>query len=96
MQEDSNEQTTGRRAHDELARRILEYLQAHPDACDNVEGVTRWWLTSQQISESVRDVERALEELGARGLVRMRVGTQERRVYFACEAGEEASGHGQS
>jgi hypothetical protein len=88
MQADSNEETTGTRAHDELAWRILEYLQAHPDACDNVEGVARWWLTSQQVSESVRRVEGALEELRLRGLVGMRVGSQARRVYFACAAGQ--------
>ena len=28
----------------ELARAILRYLEAHPEAKDTVEGIAQWWL----------------------------------------------------
>jgi hypothetical protein len=52
-----------------LAQEILNYLQAHPHAGDSLEGIARWWVMCQRLSDSVEEVQHALEELKARGNV---------------------------
>jgi hypothetical protein len=52
-----------------LEQRILEYLAAHPLACDTLEGVAKWWVMSQQIAETILAVRGALDRLKQRGLV---------------------------
>lgn len=52
-----------------LEQQILEYLAAHPQACDTLEGVAKWWVMSQQIAETILAVRRALDRLKQRGLV---------------------------
>lgn len=52
-----------------LAQEILSYLRLHPQAGDTLEGIARWWVTCQRLSESVEEVQHALEELKARGNV---------------------------
>jgi hypothetical protein len=49
---------------------VMAYLEAHPQACDTIEGIARWWLMSQQINDATFAVKRALEELKKRGYVR--------------------------
>jgi len=48
---------------------ILEYLREHPQASDTLEGITRWWLVSQQVNYSVMVVMEVLEQLKAEGLI---------------------------
>ena len=52
-----------------LDQQILEYLEAHPQACDTVEGVAKWWVMSQQVAETVLAVRGALGRLKQEGLV---------------------------
>lgn len=49
---------------------VMEYLEAHPKACDTLEGIARWWVMSQQVNDAMLAVKRALEELKARGYIR--------------------------
>lgn len=52
-----------------MAKQILNYLEEHPQASDTLEGITRWWILQQQVSESVMVVHRALELLKEEGYV---------------------------
>ena len=52
-----------------LEQQILKYLAAHPQACDTVEGVAKWWVMSQQVAETVLAVRGALGRLKQKGLV---------------------------
>lgn len=51
------------------AREILEYLLRNPDACDTFDGIAHWWLLDQQLRTWLPRVEKAIEELVARGLL---------------------------
>lgn len=53
-----------------VAVAILEHLRTHPLAADSVDGVARWWLGPAQAQVTVQQVERALELLVARHLMR--------------------------
>lgn len=68
---------------EKIARNILVYLQEHPGSCDTVEGISRWWLLRQRISESVETVRQALERLAQEGLVCERRTADGQTVYFA-------------
>jgi hypothetical protein len=56
--------------HKSATQLVMAYLEAHPQACDTIEGIARWWLMSQQINDATFAVKRALEELKKRGYVR--------------------------
>lgn len=49
-----------------VASRIEVYLGAHPEAADTVDGICEWWLAGAP--EPL--VQRALDELVSRGVVR--------------------------
>jgi predicted transcriptional regulator len=53
-----------------LKHQILDYLVHAPNAGDTVQGIADWWLLEQCIRQTVADVQRALEELVAEGLVK--------------------------
>jgi Fe2+ or Zn2+ uptake regulation protein len=48
---------------------ILRYLRARPQAADTVDGIVMWWLPRQRHEEAVDQVQHALDDLVARGLV---------------------------
>ena len=48
---------------------VLEYLQAHPQAAETVEGISAWWLGTSRRGPRVAAVVEALEALVARGTV---------------------------
>jgi hypothetical protein len=53
-----------------LARAILRYLEAHPDAKDTVEGIVQWWLPHEWNESLLRvHVERAVSCLLSQGLI---------------------------
>jgi hypothetical protein len=52
-----------------LAEEIIQYLQAHPNASDTLLGITEWWLMKQRIEIVANDVQKALDQLVARGFV---------------------------
>ncbi|MBD3316216.1 MAG: hypothetical protein GF344_10540 [Chitinivibrionales bacterium] len=52
-----------------LANEILKYLQAHPYAADTAEGIAKWWIWNQRISEMTSNVQWALDYLVGKGLL---------------------------
>ena len=54
----------------QLADEIRDYLHAHPDATDSLEGVITWWLTRQRYVQATAKVQRALDYLESRGVVK--------------------------
>jgi hypothetical protein len=52
-----------------LSDEILTYLRVYPQAADTVDGIVEWWLPRQRHDEVVDRVQRALDDLVARGLV---------------------------
>ena len=67
----------------ELARQIVAYLRDHPFSGDTLEGVSRWWLKQQSLSECVSDVHQALIKLGNEGLIHERTMPDGRTLFFA-------------
>lgn len=68
---------------EELAREILAYLDAHPDAADSLEGVVQWWILHERFLRGVRAVHRALDRLVDRGEVERVAGPDGRPLYRA-------------
>lgn len=54
---------------DAIAEQILRYLEANPEASDTLEGVAKWWLMRQRLTESIVLVQGALKVLEDKGLV---------------------------
>lgn len=79
---------SGPRDEDEIARTILDYLRTHPQASDTLEGVAKWWLMRQRVSESTEVVQRVLQRLRDRGLIRERRLAGGRTLYEASEPEE--------
>ena len=73
----------------ELARQIVAYLRDHPFSGDTLEGVSRWWLKQQSLSECVSDVHQALVGLGNEGLIHERTMPDGRTLFFANIHAEE-------
>jgi hypothetical protein len=54
---------------EKIAGDVLRYLEMHPSAKDTREGIARWWIARQRITESLEAVDAALAWLRARGEV---------------------------
>ena len=54
-----------------IAASLLDYIAAHPDAADSVEGIRRWWLPSH-IAACTLSVEAALKHLVKAGALACR------------------------
>ena len=46
-----------------LVQGILDYLRAHPEAADSLEGIASWWLPSPTYSVTLENVQIALNRL---------------------------------
>ena len=64
-----------------IAEEIHLYLINHPNAADTLDGIARWWLTSQRYEEATTVVKKALENLIARGLVVQTTSAKDRDIY---------------
>ena len=53
-----------------MQRAIEEYLGAHPNAADSVDGVACWWVAAHGFHATGEQVRRALSDLVAAGVVR--------------------------
>ena len=51
-----------------IASNVLAYLAEHPQAQDTVDGIMQWWL-SEQIKWSKAEIQAAIDELIADGLL---------------------------
>ena len=54
----------------EISRRILDYLNKHPDAGDTLEGITDWWLESERVDQALIEVSEVLEVLLKKGFLK--------------------------
>jgi hypothetical protein len=50
-------------------REILSYLLKNPEANDTITGIVEWWLLERRIEQCLSEVNEALVELVASGLV---------------------------
>ncbi len=57
---------------------ILSYLNSHRLAQDTLEGIAEWWLLEKRIRRPTTQVQRAVEQLQAEGLLAARSGTHGR------------------
>lgn len=57
------------RSREDLAYDILDYLVAHPDAEDTLDGIARFWVTRQRIEVQVEQTKAVLADLVNRGYV---------------------------
>lgn len=67
----------------EISQEILDYLREHPHSGDTLEGVSKWWLLQQRVSECVENVFHALKQLGNDGFVHERIMADGKVIYFA-------------
>ena len=49
---------------------ILGYLVKHPQASDDLQGITRFWVTRQRIEAAAETVEQAVDALVKDGLLK--------------------------
>lgn len=52
-----------------VAKQIEDYLSAHPNAADSIEGIVKWWLVRQQYERRYDIVNKALQVLLTKGAV---------------------------
>jgi hypothetical protein len=68
---------------EKIAREIMGYFREHPYSGDSVEGISRWWLMQQRISESLEVVQQVLEHLNEIGFLYERKTADGHSIYFA-------------
>jgi hypothetical protein len=68
------------------AKQIVSYFLRNPRAADTLEGIARWRLLDEQIDQSVRATERALQELIALGLLVARHTASAGTIYHLDES----------
>lgn len=66
----------------EIARGVLGYLIDNPGAQDTLEGIVEWWLLEKKIESRTVQVQKALAELVATGLILERTGSDSRPRYL--------------
>lgn len=54
---------------DAIAREILAYLSAHPQAADSADGIAQWWLAPPTNQCDPSEVVSVLGALAAQGLI---------------------------
>ena len=64
-----------------IGNEILEYLIDHPEAQDTLQGIVEWWLLEQTIKFKKTQVEKALAELIAKGLIIEKKGSDSQTRY---------------
>jgi len=53
----------------EVTRRILGYLRKNRMAGDTVEGIAKWWMMRQRLTETTETIHRVLQRLNSAGLI---------------------------
>jgi hypothetical protein len=54
---------------DAVAAEILGYFEERPFACDDLRGISEWWLMSRRITVEVTTVARVLDRLTDAGVL---------------------------
>lgn len=63
---------------------IIRHLELHPEASDTPEGISDFWLSTQQVDASVSLVEAVLEEMVLDGILRNRRLPDGGVIFAAC------------
>jgi Fe2+ or Zn2+ uptake regulation protein len=69
---------------EDISKKILDYLLKNPDAGDTLEGISRWWVQSEYIEQSVDEVASVLERLTKEGVVKKQEVKGGSSVYKVC------------
>lgn len=64
-----------------VASQILAYLSTHEGGQDTITGIAEWWLLEQRIQHVIIQVNQAVAELVASGLVLQRTGLDRQTHY---------------
>ena len=67
----------------EIARMLLKYLLAHPDAADTLEGICVWWIDQKDVRVRRRDVEDILRLLVSRGFLVEKKSTGQKEAMYS-------------
>jgi Fe2+ or Zn2+ uptake regulation protein len=70
---------------EDISKKILDYLLKNPDAGDTLEGVSRWWIQSEFIEQSVDEVASVLERLTKEGAVKKQKVKGGSPLYRVCK-----------
>ena len=70
-----------RQSKSEIARDILSYLNANPEARDTLNGIIEWWLLEEQIKHRIEMVKEAVAELVKKGLLIETIGWDSQIQY---------------
>jgi hypothetical protein len=79
MSGSKQEESTDRRQA--LMREILQYLTAHPDAKDTVDGILKWWLPGHPIEWEKEEVQETLDHFVSKGWLVIRPLSLSRELY---------------
>jgi Fe2+ or Zn2+ uptake regulation protein len=71
---------------EDISKKILDYLRKNPDAGDTIEGISRWWVQSEFIEQSVDEVASVLERLTKEGMVKKQEVKGGSTLYKVCRA----------
>ena len=52
-----------------IAREILSYLSAHPNARDTLDGIVQWWLRKRKSDQNMTLLKEVLADLVTQGLI---------------------------
>ena len=66
---------------EQLADRIVNYLESYPQATDTAAGVAGWWLRLDNNPDSIAQTKAALEILVAKGLINKFTSRSSEPVY---------------
>ena len=64
---------------------ILAYLIAHPGAKDTTEGISAWWIASDQEAADKEKVQEAINWLVGRSWMTVREAHPSQNIYGLCE-----------
>lgn len=60
---------------------ILRYLEKNPNAMDTLEGITEWWILSENINMNLAKIQRALDTLLEKNLIQKK-SYNGQKVYY--------------
>jgi hypothetical protein len=73
----------------DIANEIACYMKQHAGGADTLEGVARWWITRQRLSEAEQKVREAVEWLYSEGLIHKRVLADGTVLYSPAKQAQE-------
>ena len=72
-----------------IASEIEQYLTTHPQAADDINGITQWWLLRQRLIEHTDNVKKALKLLISKGYVIEKINLDGSSLYLKSSENRE-------